>query len=94
MNRSARILFLVIALAAAGLVSYVVYQKTTVQTTVSTTEEKQNIVQIAVATRSMNRGAKITMQDIRMASFFKDTLPIGHFTDLSKAVDRVVLQAD
>jgi pilus assembly protein CpaB len=93
MNRSARILFLVVALAAAGLVSYVVYQKTTVQTTISPTEQKQNIVQIAVATRSLNRGAKITLQDIRMASFLKDSLPAGHFTEPSKAVDRVVLQS-
>jgi pilus assembly protein CpaB len=93
MNRSARILFLIVALAAAAIVSYVVYQKTTVRTTVSITEEKQNMVQIAVAARSLNRGAKITLQDLRMASFFKDTLPAGHFTELDKAVGRVVLLA-
>lgn len=92
MNRSIRILFLVVALAAAGLVSYAVYQRTASQPTASAPEAKQNLIQIAVATRMLDRGAKITAQDVRMASFLKDSLPSGHFIDLSKAIDRVVLQ--
>lgn len=92
MNKSARILFLVVALTAAGLVSYIVYQKTAIQTTASATEVKQNLIQIAVATRMLDRGAKITAQDVRMASFLKDTLPAGHFVDVNKAIDRIVLQ--
>lgn len=93
MNKSARILYLVVALAAAALVSYVVYQKTSVRTTTaSATEVKQNITQIAVAARMLDRGAKITAQDVRLAAYLKDTLPAGHFIDLDKAVDRIVLK--
>ncbi|KJR97424.1 MAG: hypothetical protein VR65_23885 [Desulfobulbaceae bacterium BRH_c16a] len=92
MNKSARILFLVVALTAAALVSYVVYQKTGVGPTASATEVKQNITEIAVAARTLDRGAKITAQDVRMAAFLKDTLPAGHFIDLSKAIDRIVLK--
>lgn len=93
MNKSVRILYLVVALTAAALVSYVVYKKTAVPTTTaSTTEAKQEITQIAVATRMLNRGAKITLQDLRMVSYLKETLPQGHFADLNGAVDRIVLQ--
>jgi pilus assembly protein CpaB len=77
---------------AAALVSYVVYQKTAIQTTVTTTEHKQNVVQIAVAAKLLNRGVKITAEDIRMAPFLKDTLPSGHFTAADEAVGRIVLQ--
>lgn len=92
MNQSARILFLVVALVAAALVSYVVYQKTTVQTTVTPVEQKENITQVAVAAKTLNKGAKITVEDIRLVPFLKDTLPAGHFTALDQAVGRIVLQ--
>lgn len=92
MKKSTRILFLVVALGAAALISYVVYLKTDVGTTASATEVKQNLTQIAVANRMLDRGAKITAQDIRMTSYLKDTLPAGHFANLEDAVGRVVLQ--
>ena len=93
MNKSARILYLVVALTAAALISYIVYQKTSMQpNTASATEVKQNLTQIAVANRVLDRGAKITAQDVRMASYLKDTLPAGHFADLSDAVGRIVLK--
>jgi len=93
MNKSARILYLVVALSAAALISYVVYKKTSMQTTTaSATEVKQDITQIAVAARMLDRGAKITAQDVRMAAYLKDTLPAGHFVDLNKAIDRIVLK--
>lgn len=92
MNQSARILFLVVALVAAALVSYVVYQKTAVQTTVTPVEQKQNITQVAVAAKKLNKGAKITVEDVRLVPFLKDSLPAGHFTEIDKAVGRIVLQ--
>ena len=93
MNNSVRILFLVVALVAASLVSYVVYQRTATQPTVSTSDSSQGIVQIVVADRELNRGAKITVQDLRMASYLEKTLPNGYFTDLNEAVDRIVIQS-
>ncbi len=92
MNKSARILFLVVALAGASLVSYFVYQKMGIQPAVATTETKQEIIQIAVVDRHLGRGAKITPQDLRMASYLSKTLPKGHFTDLTKAVGRIVIK--
>ncbi len=92
MNKSVRILFLVIALGMASLVSYVVYQKTSRQSTVLQPESDQEIVQIAVVDRNLNRGAKITQQDLRMTSYLRKTLPNGHFTDLTHAVDRIVIK--
>lgn len=92
MNNLVRILFLVVALVAASLVSYVVYQRTAPQPTVLTSDSSQEIVQIAVADRSLNRGAKITAQDLRMASYLKKTLPNGYCADLSEVVDRIVIK--
>ena len=93
MNKSARILYLVVALTAAALISYVVYKRTSIETnTASATEVKQNITQIAVASRMLDRGAKITAQDVRMAAYLKDTLPTGHFADFNEAVGRIVLK--
>lgn len=92
MNKSVRVLFLIVALAMASLVSYAVYQKTSRQPTVLTPENDQEVVQIAVVDRDLIRGAKITPQDLRMASYLKKTLPNGHFIDLTKAVDRIVIK--
>ena len=92
MNNLVRILFLVVALVAASLVSYVVYQRTATQPTVLMSDSSQEIVQIAVADRSLNRGAKITAQDLRMASYLKKTLPNGYCADLSEVVDRIVIK--
>jgi len=92
MNKSARILFLVVALVAASFVSYVVYQKTATQPAVSTDETSQKLVQIAVVDRNLGRGEIIKAQDLRMASYLEETVPTGHFTDLTTAVDRVVLK--
>lgn len=92
MNKSSRILFLVVALVAAALVSYFVYQKTAVKTIVAPTEVQQNVVKVAVAATILNKGAIITIEDIRMAPFLKDSLPKGHFAEAKEAVGRVVLQ--
>ncbi len=92
MNKSARILFLLVALAAALAVSIVVYQRTARQPATTTAESKQEIIQIVVADRPLNRGDVITAQDLRLASYLQKTAPKGHFTDLTKGVDRVVLQ--
>ena len=93
MNKLVRILFLVVALVAAFFVSYVVYQRTAIQPTVVTPESSQELVQIAVAERRLNRGAKITVEDLRMAFYLGKTLPKGHFTDLDKAVGRIVIKS-
>ncbi|MBW6521765.1 MAG: Flp pilus assembly protein CpaB [Desulfoarculaceae bacterium] len=92
MNRSARILFLVVTLVVASLVSYVVYQRTATQPVVSGTESTQKIIQIAVVDRNLGRGTLITAQDLRMAPYLEETVPKGHFTDLNKGVDRVVIK--
>jgi len=93
MNKSTRLLFLVVALAAASLVSYIVYQKTSAQpAAVAETKMNQEIVRVAVANNDLERGAKITAQDIRMASYLKESLPRGHFSDIADAVDRIVIK--
>lgn len=93
MNNLVRILFLVVALVAASLVSYVVYDRTATQPTGLTSDSSQEVIQIVVADRELNRGSKITVQDLRMASYLEETLPNGYFTDLSEAVDRIVIQS-
>lgn len=93
MNKSTRLLFLVVALAAASLVSYIVYQKTSVQpAAIAETKMNQEIVRVAVANKDLERGAKITAQDIRMAYYLKESLPRGHFSDISDAVGRIVIK--
>lgn len=92
MSKLARILFLLIALLVAFSVSYIVYQKMTSQQTVLKSDTSQDIIQIAVVDRTLIRGAKITAQDLRMASYLRETLPKGHFTDLNKGVGRIVIK--
>jgi pilus assembly protein CpaB len=92
MNKSARILFLVVTLVVAFVVSYVVYQRTATQPVVSTSESIQKMIQIAVVDRNLSRGTIITAQDLRMAPYLEETVPNGHFTDLTKGVGRVVLK--
>jgi pilus assembly protein CpaB len=92
MNKSTRIIFLLVALAAAALVSYTVYKKTTVQTSVAPVEEQKTLTQIAVASRPLERGAKIVAEDLRLVPYLKDSLPAGHFTETGKAEGRIVLQ--
>ncbi len=92
MNKSTRILFLVVALVVASFASYAVYQRTARQPIALAAESNQQLVQIAVVERNLARGALITAPDLRMASYLEKTLPDGHFTDLTKAVGRVVVK--
>jgi pilus assembly protein CpaB len=92
MNNLVRVLFLVVALVAASLVSYVVYQRTATQPAALKSGSSEDVIQIAVANRNLNRGAKITVQDVRMASYLEETLPQGSFTDLTALVDRIVVK--
>ena len=92
MNKSARILFLVVALMAASFISYIVYQRTASQPTVLTSETSQDIVKIAVVDRDLKKGVAIVAKDLHMAPYLKKTLPKGHFTDLNKAVGRIVVK--
>lgn len=92
MNKFTRILFLLFALTGAFSVSFLVYQKMNTKSTVAITESTQDLVQIAVATRPLNRGVKIQLQDLQMVPYLKETLPQGHFTDLNSAVGRIVIK--
>lgn len=93
MSKSARVLFLVIALVVAAMVSYIVYQKTAKQTAVTAEgTADQKVIQIVVVERELGRGAVIAEPDVRMATYLEKTAPTGHFTDLTKAVGRVVVQ--
>ena len=90
MNKSARILLLIVALAGASFVSYMVYERTSQKPAIAkTTDTEQKTVQIAVVDRDLNRGAKITTQDLRMASYLEKSLPKGHFTDMTEAIGRI-----
>jgi len=92
MNKSVRVLTLFVALAGAAAISFVVYQRMAGQPTVLAPEARQETVKIAVVERDLKRGAKITTQDLRMASYLVESLPAGHFTDLSDAVGRIVVK--
>ncbi|WP_136805711.1 Flp pilus assembly protein CpaB [Desulfosediminicola flagellatus] len=92
MNRSIRVMFLMVALAGAAFISFVVYQRMAGQQTVLTPETKQETVKIAVVERDLKRGAKITTQDLRMAPYLAESLPAGHFKNLSDAIGRIVIK--
>lgn len=92
MNKSVRVLFLLVALAGAASISFMVYQRMASKTTVLAPEAKLETVKIVVVERDLKRGAKITTQDLRMANYLAESLPAGHFTDLTKAVGRIVVK--
>ncbi len=91
MNKTSRILFLLVTMFVAALVSFAVYQKTARQPAVLAAEGTQKMIQIAVSDRNLSRGTLITPQDLRMAYFLEETVPKGHFTDMAKGIDRVVV---
>ncbi|MCI5208699.1 MAG: Flp pilus assembly protein CpaB [Candidatus Electrothrix sp. ATG2] len=91
MEKSGRILFLIIALAAASYLSFIVYQRTGTQPGGSKKGPQQNVVEIAVAGKAILKGAKIKEEDVRMVTYLKDTVPGGHFTDRDEVVDRIAI---
>ncbi|WP_136796449.1 Flp pilus assembly protein CpaB [Desulfosediminicola ganghwensis] len=92
MNKSVRLLSLLVALAGAAVISFVVYQRMAGKPAVLAIKEKQETVKIAVVEHDLKRGAKITTQDLRMANYLAESLPTGHFTDLTDAVGRIVVK--
>jgi len=93
MNRMARLVFLLFALAVAMGVSYYVYSLLNKQPTVVEKATKVKATTIAVAVQDVPRGHKLAPEDLRYVSFLTDTLPKGAFTQDRSPVGRVAIIA-
>lgn len=93
MNSTKRLAFLVIALVLAFAVSFTVYQKISNPDVIIAKEVGPTMTEIAVARMDMPRGTKIDAEHIQMNTYLYDTLPKGHFKDISQAIGRIVLSS-
>jgi pilus assembly protein CpaB len=93
MNRMARLVFLLFALAVALGISYYVYTLLNKQPLVvkKTTEIKTTT--ISVAAQNIPRGHKLLPEDVHSVSFLTKTLPKGTFPKDHSPVGRVTIKA-
>jgi len=87
MNRSRLLMIGGLALAVGLLVSYSVYNRLRT----STGANREPGVDVVVATREIQVGAKLGDGDIRKLSFPKSNIPPGAFTSESQVLDRGVV---
>lgn len=92
MNQMTRLVFFIITLFGAFGASFVVYNKMTTPRVVVEKQQGPAVTHIAVATREMQRGAKITAEDVRLKPYLQETVPQGHFASLDSIVGRIVLE--
>lgn len=93
MNRMARLVFLLFAIAVALGVSYYVYSLLNKQPAVVAKATKVKATTIAVAVQDIPRGHKLTPEDVRFVSFLTETLPKGTFSQDHSPVGRVAIIA-
>ena len=91
MNPNKRLIFLILALAIAGVVSFLTF-KMVKEKPVEKTVAKVDTELIAVATEDLHRGGKLTKEDIKQVPFLKDSMPQGTHTDAAKLVGRTIIQ--
>lgn len=93
MNRMARLVFLLFALAVALGISYYVYTLLNKQPLVvkKTTEIKTTT--ISVAAQNIPRGHKLLPEDVHSVSFLTKTLPKGTFAKDHSPVGRVTIKS-
>ena len=92
MNPNKRLIFLILALAIAAVVSFLTF-KMVKEKPVGKTVAKVDTELIAVATEDLHRGAKLTKEDIKQVPFLKDSMPQGTHTDAAKLVGRTIIQS-
>lgn len=93
MNRIARFTFLLFAISVALGISYYVFSLLNKQPTVVEKAEKIKTTTIAVAVEDIQRGQKLTPEDIRFVTFLSDTLPKGTFSKAKSPAGRVAIIA-
>ena len=93
MSRVTRLAFLVFALALAVIVSFMSYRMMSKQTVVVEKAPEVETLQIAVAASDIQRGQKLSQEDIRFTVFLADTRPAGTFTPDQSPVGRVAMTA-
>ena len=91
MSRVARLAFLAFALVLALIVSFLSYRMMSKQSITTEKTSKVKAQQIAVAAIDIQRGHKLTQEDIRYAGYLADTCPAGAFSSEQAPVDRVAM---
>ncbi|MDH4317093.1 MAG: Flp pilus assembly protein CpaB [Desulfobulbaceae bacterium] len=92
MNKFSQILFILLALALASLVSLLTYRSLTKE---SADEQKGSPLAtdtIVVAATDIARGSKIEKQNVRTQNFIRDSVPTGSFSSNEDVINRIAKQ--
>jgi len=92
-NPNKRLIFLVLALAVAGTVSFFTYKMVMEKPEPVPEISKVETELVAVAARDVDRGAKLVREDILLKPFLKTSIPQGSLSGTEKLVGRTLVQS-
>lgn len=90
MNPNKHLFFLILALVMAAAISFLTF-KMLKEKPAEKTAAQADTALIAVATRDLDRGGKLTIEDMTQAPFLKNSTPLGAQTDVTKLVGRTLI---
>ncbi len=93
MNPNKRLIFLVLALAVAGTVSFLTFKMVMKKPEAAPEVSRVETELIAVAARDVERGAELAREDIILVPFLKTSIPQGSLSDTEKLVGRTLVQS-
>lgn len=92
MNVNKRLIFLILALTVAGVVSFLAFEMVTKAPEIKTVVSEVETEMVAVAARDVDRGAELVREDIVQASFLKSSIPEGSHGEIEQLVGRTLIQ--
>ncbi|MGD9824322.1 Flp pilus assembly protein CpaB [Desulfobacter sp.] len=92
MNPNSRLIFLVLALAIAGTVSFLMFKTVMKKPEAVPESNKIETGLVAVAARDVDRGAVLVREDILLVPFLQTSIPQGSLCDTEKLVGRTLVQ--
>lgn len=92
MNPNSRLIFLVLALAIAGTVSFLTFKTVMKKPETVPASNKIETALVAVAARDVDRGAVLVREDMILVPFLQTSIPQGSLCDTEKLVGRTLVQ--
>ena len=93
MNPNKRLIFLVLALAVAGTVSFLTFKMVMKKPEAAPEVSKVETGLVAVAARDLDRGAELVREDIILVPFLKTSIPQGSLSNTETLVGRTLVQS-
>ena len=93
MNPNKRLIFLVLALAVAGTVSFLTFKMVMKKPEAAPEVSKVETGLVAVAARDLDRGAELVREDIILVPFLETSIPQGSLSNTETLVGRTLVQS-